>query len=93
MKARPEELCSGLARGLRTLKWLVPAAMLALMPKCPMCLAAYVAAATGLGLSFSVAAQLRWGLIALSGAALAYLVFRWISRRGARTTLQAVERA
>jgi hypothetical protein len=45
--------------------WVVPSTILALMPKCPVCLAAYVAVGTGFALSATVAAFLRMALIAL----------------------------
>ncbi|MGH7131730.1 MAG: hypothetical protein ACREJO_07290 [Phycisphaerales bacterium] len=58
------------------LEWALPITTLALIPKCPACVAAYVLLFTGMGLSFSAADTLRSTLIALSIAALAYLVFR-----------------
>jgi hypothetical protein len=51
------------------------------MPKCPMCLAAYVAAATGVSMSLSTAGWLRTTMITGSIAALlglsVALVCRW----------------
>jgi hypothetical protein len=59
-------------------KWAAPGVVLAVMPKCPVCVAAYVALATGLGISVSAASYLRWGALALAIATLAYLVIRSI---------------
>jgi hypothetical protein len=56
--------------------WAAPSLALALMPKCPMCVVAYVAIATGLGISISTAAYLRFGLIGVCIAALMYLAWR-----------------
>jgi len=63
-------------RSLEIARWLVPGVILALIPKCPVCFAAYVAMGTGLGLSFTTAAQLRWFLISLCIVAFVYLVVR-----------------
>jgi len=56
--------------------WLAPGALLALTPKCPMCLAAYVAVGTGLSIPLKVAASLRTGLLAIALASLAYSAWR-----------------
>jgi hypothetical protein len=67
------------------LRWLVPATLLALMPKCPVCLAGYVALFTGVGLSLTAASLLRTGLIFACAAALAWFAGRefraWLARR------------
>lgn len=61
--------------------WVLPASALALMPKCPACLAAYVAVATGFGISISAAAYLRTGAVAACVATLLYLAGRIVHRR------------
>jgi hypothetical protein len=58
------------------IEWAVPVTTLALVPKCPACVAGYVLLFTGIGVSRSAAAGLRWSIIALSVAAVSFLVLR-----------------
>lgn len=65
-----------LGRASRLAGWVVPGAVLALLPKCPACLAAYFVLATGTGISVDAASHLRTGVVALCAATLAWLAFR-----------------
>jgi hypothetical protein len=60
--------------------WALPSATLVLMPKCPVCLAAYVTLWTGLGLSLTTATYLRWALLFVSAASLVFLIGKWLNR-------------
>jgi hypothetical protein len=55
---------------------ILPGMFLALMPKCPMCLAAYVALGTGFTLSYTSAHLLMRALTALCISTLAFCVVR-----------------
>ena len=69
----------GLSRHCRdVLGWLVPTAILAALPKCPLCIAVYVALGTGFGISLSTAAHIRMFVITLCTALLALAALRQI---------------
>ncbi len=60
--------------------WVVPSAILVLLPKCPACLAAYVALWTGLGLSLSTATYMRWAMLLFCVASLLFLIVKRLGR-------------
>jgi len=84
--------CCGAAGGRKTpawvrrvreiLAWVLPGAALVAVPKCPACLAAYVALWTGLGLSLSTATYLRWVVLFLCAASLLLLAVSRLRRVG-----------
>jgi hypothetical protein len=84
MKANSPKLYSGsrvgcgpiVRRIVDLVGWIVPGAVLALIPKCPMCLAAYIALWTGIGLSISAAVYLRASLLVVAVALILFLVAR-----------------
>src|SRR6202012_1444984 len=60
--------------------WALPSVALALVPKCPMCVAAYLAIGGSLGVSLTTAAHLRTALVWLCWSTLALLVARLVAR-------------
>jgi hypothetical protein len=67
-----------LRRSLDLSAKVIPVAILAVLPKCPACLAAYVALGTGIGLSLTVATYLRLSLIVVCVAALTFFLAKAI---------------
>ena len=54
--------------------------MLIVMPKCPVCMAAYVALMTGISISTAVASHLRLGLLIVCLSVLACLAVKGLSK-------------
>jgi hypothetical protein len=71
---------SRLRRSGEIVGWIISSAMLILMPKCPVCVAAYLALFTGVGISLATASKLRATLLILSFAALVALALMRLSR-------------
>lgn len=63
-------------RSLRALPWFAPSVLLALVPKCPACFAAWLALASGAGVSASTASWLRTALVILCVASVLYALTR-----------------
>jgi hypothetical protein len=56
--------------------WVLPTATLALLPKCPACVVAYIALFTGVGISITLATYLRTTLLIVSFATLTFVAAR-----------------
>lgn len=71
-------------RGGEFVSWIIPGATLVLLPKCPICMAAYGALFTGIGISISSASILRTSLLVLCITTLLCLGLKRLWRRLAR---------
>ena len=60
-------------RWLSLIGWFVPTAILALIPKCPACVAGYAVIGTSVGFSLSAFAQLRLAIIVMCLVSLLYV--------------------
>jgi len=73
----------------QTTGWLAPAVILAVLPKCPLCVVAWVAAGTGFGLSLAAATYLRPLVIALCLLSIACVALRVYLKRREETAASA----
>ena len=67
-------------RGGEIAGWIIPSATLVLLPKCPVCVAVYVALFSGVGISVASATHLRTSLRILCVAALIFLALKRLWR-------------
>lgn len=81
--------CKVASRGGEVAGCVVPGVLLALLPKCPMCVAAYVTLATGVGISITAASYLRLGLVIACLSCLAFVAVRLVLRLRNRRDLRS----
>jgi hypothetical protein len=67
-------------RGVEFAGWIIPSATLVLIPKCPVCVAMYVALFSGVSISVAIASNLRTALLILCIAALIWLALKRLCR-------------
>ena len=60
-------------RGREIAGWIIPSVTLALLPKCPACIVAYLALLTGIGISVSAATCVRMTLLVLCVTSLVFV--------------------
>jgi hypothetical protein len=74
-----------LRRVWRGIQWAFPATLLVLIPKCPMCVVAYVAIFSGIGITVSTARWIQILMLMFCLTSLAYLAVKhWRRRAKAR---------
>jgi hypothetical protein len=83
--ANQHKAATWMGKGRGVIAWSIPGIVLVLFPKCPACLAAYVAIWTGVGLSLSTATYLRWALLGLCIISLMYLTIQFLGRMWAQS--------
>jgi hypothetical protein len=83
---QPAPRSNFLSRFLNLIGWIVPSAILTLIPKCPVCLAGYAVIGTSVGFSVSTLGQLRLAVVILCIAALSFLTARYIVQAFTRAT-------
>ena len=77
-RVRVHGCCKVARRSGEIAGWIVPSAIVALLPKCPMCLAAYLMMATGISISVAAAVSLRAFLVVVCVSSLVLLGRRHI---------------
>ncbi len=77
-RVRARGCCKVARRSGEIAGWIVPSAILALLPKCPVCLAAYLMMATGISISVAAAVSLRAFLVVVCVSSLVLLGRRHI---------------
>ena len=63
---------------------IVPGALLAILPKCPLCLAAWLTVATGFSFSAGAAEWIRGILVLMCAVVLAGLIWRFVAANARR---------
>ena len=81
---------SRLRRGGEIAGWIIPSATLVLLPKCPMCVAAYIALFSGVSITVASASNLQTSLKTLCVAALFWLVMKHLCRPASRNKARSM---
>jgi hypothetical protein len=78
--SKPARRWCEIGRWFEMARCALPLGILALLPKCPLCLVAYIAAVSGIGISMAAAAYFRTGLLLVCFASLGYFAICAASR-------------